>query len=214
MMQKLFLVLALSGKHSGGGPAHYLRGPAICVLLLLAQGVAALSSSEDSQLPDPRFVESSAHHLNTYLGVAGVGCAEKDIAVSHDRKMGHIEWTTNYQEAEALAKKENRPLLLFFTGTDWCGWCKRLVREVFDDPEFAEKLGNRFVFVELDFPMRKTLPEAIVKQNQELKEKYKIDGYPTVVIVSPSGQKLGVTGYREGGARAYAEHLQSFLTRS
>lgn len=123
------------------------------------------------------------------------------------RPVGNLQWYTNYQEALARAKAEKKPLLLFFTGSDWCGWCKKMENEILQTPDFAQTAGNSFIFVMLDFPMNKTLPQAIADQNGELKQKYGITGYPTVVILDSNENFIAETGYRSGGGKSYADYL-------
>lgn len=124
-----------------------------------------------------------------------------------------LRWHTKYSEALQVAKKENKPLLLFFTGSDWCGWCKKIESEVFADPEFVKMAGSRFVFVELDFPMNKMLPLDVADQNAQLKHKFGITGYPTIVIVNPDESFVAESGYRPGGGKAYAEYLLSLTSK-
>lgn len=143
------------------------------------------------------------------LGLAPA-CAEAKNGTSATQSQS-IKWYTNYNDAATTAKKENKPMLLFFTGSDWCGWCKKLHQEVFASPEFAQMVGNEFVFVDVDFPMNKKLPEDIAKINNGLKQKYGITGYPTVVILSSSGSFVAETGYRPGGGKAYAQYLQQLM---
>lgn len=130
-----------------------------------------------------------------------------------DTTTGSILWYTKYSEALDIAKKQNKPLLLFFTGSDWCGWCKKIDSEVFKDPEFKNLVGNRFVFVLLDFPMNKMLPLDISEQNAQFKHKFGITGYPTVVILSPNESFIAETGYRPGGGKAYADYLNSLIQK-
>jgi protein disulfide-isomerase len=120
---------------------------------------------------------------------------------------GHIQWMTNYQDAVAKAKAENKSIVLFFTGSDWCGWCKKMENEILSTPDFAKAAGNQFVFVLLDFPMNKTLPPAIADQNSALKQKYGITGYPTIIILDCDEKFVAETGYRSGGGKAYADYL-------
>lgn len=122
-----------------------------------------------------------------------------------------VQWHTNYEQAASLAKKENKPMLLFFTGSDWCGWCKKMDQEVFASPEFAQMAGSEFVYVDLDFPMNKPLPEDLQKQNNALKQKYGVTGYPTIIVLDSSGNFVAETGYRPGGGKAYAEYLKQLL---
>lgn len=122
-----------------------------------------------------------------------------------------IQWYTDYSKAVQVAKKENKPLLLFFTGSDWCGWCKKMDQEIFSSPEFAKVVGNDFIFVEVDFPMNTQLPSAEAQQNATLKQKYGVTGYPTVIVLSPSENFIAETGYRPGGGQAYAEYLRQLI---
>lgn len=119
-----------------------------------------------------------------------------------------VQWHQNYQEALGIAKKEKKPLLLLFTGTDWCVWCKKLDQEVLATPEFAQGAASSFVFVELDFPADISKNQEFAKQNQELKNKFGVTGFPTIVIVDPNENFIAQAGYRSGGGKAYADYLK------
>src|SRR5690349_9327424 len=93
-----------------------------------------------------------------------------------------LHWLTDLPKAQAQAKKENKLVMLDFTGSDWCGWCIKLNKEVFSKPEFAKYAKDNLVLVEVDFPRRKEQTEQQKKANQELQEKYKIEGYPTIIV--------------------------------
>jgi protein disulfide-isomerase len=114
-----------------------------------------------------------------------------------------LNWKSSYEEGKAESKATSKPLILFFTGSDWCGYCHKLEKEVLNTPEFGELVGKQFVFVTIDFPMYKPTPE----ENKVLQKKYDIKGYPTLVIFDSDGQKIGTIGYQLGGAKPYAEHL-------
>ncbi|KAF3362105.1 Thioredoxin-related protein DsbJ [Chlamydiales bacterium STE3] len=118
-----------------------------------------------------------------------------------------LHWLTNYDQAVEQARKQEKPLFLFFTGSDWCGWCHKLENEVLNTSEFAEKARNQFVFVVLDFPMKSKLDPQVAKQNKELQQKFKVKGYPTVIILDEEQQPIETTGYRPGGGKAYADYL-------
>lgn len=122
---------------------------------------------------------------------------------------GALPWVTNYDRAMSQAKSQGRPVLLFFTGSDWCGWCKKMDQEIFSSADFKSAMGNRFVFVMVDFPMNKKSPDQA--QNEALKKKYGITGFPTVVILDPNGNFVTETGYRPNGGKAFAEYLQQFI---
>lgn len=119
-------------------------------------------------------------------------------------------WTTDFEAAKAKAKAEKKLLLVDFTGSDWCGWCIKLKKEVFDTELFKKEAPKQFVLVELDFPRGKELPEKVKKQNDELQEKYSISGFPTILILDPAGEVIAKTGYRAGGPEGYVKHLDEF----
>lgn len=122
------------------------------------------------------------------------------------------KWQTNLEAAKAQAKKDGKALLLDFTGSDWCGFCIRLKKAVWDKPEFATYADKNLVLVELDFPNKKKLPEDLQKQNDSLREKYKIEGYPTVVVLNADGKELGrLEGYEGDKADAYVKRLEKII---
>src|SRR4051812_47368765 len=93
-----------------------------------------------------------------------------------------LTWLTDLNAAKLQAQKENKAILLDFTGSDWCHWCKVLKSEVFDTPQFAEYASKRLVLVEVDFPERKVLPAKQMQANATLQALYKVEGYPTIIL--------------------------------
>ena len=134
-----------------------------------------------------------------------------DAAVVTKIKQG--DWLENYTEALAAAKQLKRPVLIDFTGSDWCGWCIRLDREVFSQKAFLKYAKRDLVLLKLDFPQRKKLSEALQKQNMELAKKFGIRGFPTIVIVDAEGKEIARTGYQRGGAKNYVDHLKDLLEK-
>ena len=120
-------------------------------------------------------------------------------------------WTDDYADALTRAKAENRFVLLDFTGSDWCGWCKLLDREVFSKDGFKKYAKENLVCVTLDFPRGFELKKKVVAQNEKLSNQYEILGYPTIILLDPNGKVIGRTGYQAGGAKAYVEHLEGFI---
>jgi len=102
------------------------------------------------------------------------------------------EWLTDLPKAQAQAKKENKLVMLDFTGSDFCVQCKILKKKVFDTKEFATYASTNLVLVEVDFPEKKKLPDEQKKANDALAEVYKIEGYPTIVVLDKEGKKVGV----------------------
>ena len=126
---------------------------------------------------------------------------------------GHDGWIDDYDKAVEIARSQGKDLLLDFTGSDWCIWCKRLVAEVFDKDEF-KPAEEDFVLVMLDFPRDEELKKKVPnpKRNQELFDKYGVRGYPTILLVTAEGEVFGKTGYRQGGAEEYVKHLEELRT--
>jgi thioredoxin-related protein len=118
-------------------------------------------------------------------------------------------WLTDYKQAQQQAKANNKILLLDFTGSDWCGWCKKFDREVLLKPEFKDFARDNLVVVELDFPRAKPQPPELRKQNRELAQQYEIVGFPTILVLSADGQKLWrYDGYYPDGPAAFIAQLQ------
>jgi protein disulfide-isomerase len=117
-------------------------------------------------------------------------------------------WTENFEQAKARAQAEHKKMLLDFTGSDWCGWCIKLDREVFSKKEFQDYAAKNLVLVELDFPRAKKQSGPVKQQNAALAKKYSIQGYPTIIVLGPDGKKRGELGYVEGGPRAFIRELE------
>ena len=127
---------------------------------------------------------------------------------------GDLDWSTDFEKAKKTAKEKNLLILADFSGSDWCGWCKKLEAEVFSKSEFLSFAKNNFVLVLVDFPNRKKLPANIAKQNNGLQNKYRVEGYPTVIIMDASGKELDRTGYQPGGPSNYVKYLQGVLKKN
>ena len=106
------------------------------------------------------------------------------------------EWTMDFDAAKALAEEKNLPILINFTGSDWCGWCKLMDREVFSKAEWQAYARENIVLVTIDFPRDKTLvPMHFVARNQKLSEAYGVQGYPTYIVLGSDGAtRLGQLG--------------------
>ncbi len=121
------------------------------------------------------------------------------------------DWVTDFEAAKARAAEENRHMLLNFSGSDWCGWCIRLDKEVFEHDAFKEYAANNLVTVVLDFPRKTQLPANLRKQNEALMKQYGVRGFPTIILLDPQGNKVAQTGYRQGGPESYVRHLQALI---
>lgn len=124
------------------------------------------------------------------------------------------DWKTDYNEALASAKAESKPLILVFTGSDWCAPCIRLDKSIFTSEEFKEYSSKNYVLYRADFPRKKTnqLPTELINQNKKLAERYNPRGrYPLVLVLDDKEQVLGKTGYKRVSPKAYINKLNSFL---
>jgi thioredoxin-related protein len=135
----------------------------------------------------------------TYRMLAGCLCA---LLVASAARAA--DWSENYASAVTQAKKEHKLILLDFTGSDWCIWCKRTDAEVFDTKEFKAYADKNLVLVRLDFPKERPMPAEVKAQNAKLQEKFNIEGYPTLIVLN-SNEKVVLTqsGYKPGGPEAF-----------
>lgn len=131
-----------------------------------------------------------------------------------------LTWHTDMNKAVAVSIKEQKPLFLFFTGSDWCGWCIRLQKEVFKTPEFTTWAKDNVVLVELDFPRRTPMSDELKKQNNELQQVFGVRGYPTVWFAKPTVkedktnlEQLGSTGYVAGGPTTWIAGANQIIAK-
>jgi protein disulfide-isomerase len=122
-------------------------------------------------------------------------------------------WLTDFEAAKRQAAELNRPILADFSGSDWCGWCIKLDKEVFSKKAFQDYAGTNLVLFLADYPARKPQTDAMKAQNKALAAKYGIEGYPTVLLLDAKGAELARTGYQPGGPEAYVEHLKGLLKK-
>ena len=123
-------------------------------------------------------------------------------------KAGH--WTMDFDAAVALAAEKNLPLILNFTGSDWCGWCKIMDKNVFAKDEWKTYAADKVVLVTLDFPKDKSIvPEKYVERNTKLKEQFGVRGYPSYVVLESDGKtKIGQLG--AGKEKTPASFIEEF----
>jgi len=118
-------------------------------------------------------------------------------------------WLTDFKKAQQEAKAGNKLLLLDFTGSDWCGWCKKFDREILLKPEFKEYARDNLVIVELDFPRGKPQSAELRRQNRELAQQYEMVGFPTIIVLNADGQKVWrYDGFFPDGVAAFIAQLQ------
>ena len=123
----------------------------------------------------------------------------------------NLNWEENLETALQKAKTENKAVLVNFTGSDWCQWCIRLSDEVFSKPEFEEYAEQNLILVRLDFPRNIEQSAETKMYNNQLAQRYGIQGFPTILLFNSQGQMVLQTGYQPGGPVSYVNHLKSYL---
>ena len=118
------------------------------------------------------------------------------------------EWMVGYKKAMEKAKAEDKQVLINFTGSDWCGWCIKMDEETFSKPAFKKYADENLVLLMVDFPRNKEQSDKIKKQNEKLKQEYKVQGFPTFVLLDSDGKVLEKRpGYIPGGPKGLKEWL-------
>ena len=128
------------------------------------------------------------------------------LALTSSAAIAKPGWSEDFAKASAQAKAEKKLLLIDFTGSDWCGWCIKLDKEVFAKPEFAEYAKKNLVLVEADFTSGgKAKSKEFGKLQEAMLKEYKVQGFPTVIVLDAEGRKVGETGYKPSPAEFIAE---------
>ena len=123
-------------------------------------------------------------------------------------------WSSDFAAAKKDAADSKKDLLIDFTGSDWCGWCIKLNKEVFSHQPFKDGVKDKFVLVELDYPKDKSkLSGATIEQNEKLKNEYQVRGYPTILLCDATGKPYARTGYQKDGPESYVKHLDELRAR-
>ena len=190
-------VIQEKGQPSGrgsAGPVTILTYADETIILKDGRVTEVRPASEVTTVPDRKITEAEKRRA-----AAAAEAATEPATLS---------WTTDYDAALASARGQGRKVFLFFTGSDWCGWCIKLNREILSQPEFAAYAADNLVLVELDFPRTKPLPPEMRARNDSLARKYGVRGYPTVIVLDSSGKVVGRLGYQAGGPGPFVAALR------
>lgn len=143
-----------------------------------------------------------------FLGVmltawlAFVSASLDSLAIAEDA------WTENVSRGIEQAAKEDKDLLLLFTGSDWCPPCQKLEQEVLSHDEFQFEAARHFVLVKFDFLKQTPQDKNTTEQNEEWAEKFGVDSFPTVILVDQSLKPYAIAGYEDGGFQNYLGMLE------
>jgi thioredoxin-related protein len=140
------------------------------------------------------------------LRLAALLVASGLLGLASARAEAH--WLTDFHQAQEEAKANHKLLLIDFTGSDWCPWCQVLHAEVFAKPEFEQYAKDNLVLMTADFPRTRALSIEVRQQNRALAQRYQVDGFPTIVVLTSEGKQVGLLGYMPGGAEAFINELK------
>ena len=177
----------------------------------------------NQQIPDQEFslpkgvvkVAKSEDELQKIINEARAAKRAKTrktpAATLSEKRVAELPWAADLPKALEQAKAENKTVLLDFTGSDWCVWCIKFDDDVLSKPEFASYAKTNLVMVMVDFPNAKPQSDAVKKANKDLQDKFKVDGFPTYVALTPDGKEIGrQTGYLSDDPTAFIAELEKF----
>ena len=134
-------------------------------------------------------------------------CISCQINTNSSEELEKI-WLTDVSQAIEQSKVSGKPIFAFFTGKEWCSWCKKLERQILSKEQFINYAKENLVLLELDFPRgRRNLPQKQI----ELARKFNIRGYPTVILMDSSTNKIAKTGYESMSPEQYVDHVKVLL---
>ncbi|MFH0889137.1 MAG: thioredoxin family protein [Planctomycetota bacterium] len=133
--------------------------------------------------------------------------AKEEQPASKESKMISLE------DAKKTAKEKGLDILIDFSGSDWCGWCKRLDKEVFSTEAWKKESSGKYILIVLDFPRGEIISKKQKEYNNKIGREFGISGYPTVFVLDSDGRPYAKTGYQEGGPEKYLANLETFTVR-
>jgi len=196
----LFLLMSLLALAAIGCRGGQSSSPAANPL----SGGSLTKSGQSSGAPAQRGSRRPEIDFNADSDVAATARSSNVALASYtssDKRENEAQWLKSYDQAVQISKQTGRPILADFTGSNWCGFCIKLKKEVFETPSFKKWAAENVVLLELDYPRPNLQPDWIKKQNHELKNRYsqQIEGYPTILFLDSQGDVLGSQGYMRGG---------------
>ncbi len=131
------------------------------------------------------------------------------------RSLAELPWTAELPKALEKAQSERKLVLLDFTGSDWCVWCRRFEEDILSQPEFVTYARTNLIMLLLDYPKAKEQTDDLRQRNAELKAKFKVNGFPTFVVLNSQGQEIRrQVGYLSGGPEAFITKLKQLKNQT
>ncbi len=154
----------------------------------------------------------TASFLLSLIAIAFAACDDTNANTGNpdaDAAESRIEWMTDYELARELSREAGKPVLMNFTGSDWCPPCIQMKSDVLDTSTFQEYAKGNLVLLELDFPRQAPIDEELERQNEELASSYGVQGFPTFVVIDGEGEELRRSvGYTRGGPDAFIAWIE------
>lgn len=131
--------------------------------------------------------------------VGAMQCNDLKAAAQEEQAQSGITWVTDFEAAKKQANEQNKPIFLFFTGSDWCPWCMKMDANILSTPDFAKLVSDKIIFMKVDDPRKIKLDSKTEKQNAKLRDEFGIRGYPQIILLDSSGKKITSTplGYKD-----------------
>lgn len=165
----------------------------------LTQGILFRTGIVLAALGAAGTIGCSASSLKELFSQPGAGEEEWVAHAAGESPASDSAWLTSLSEAQQRSRETGKPILMDFTGSDWCHWCQKLDGEVFAKKEFQEWASENVILLEVDFPRYGDQSELTRRQNEQLRDQYAISSYPTLLLVDSEGEVLGKLGYVRGG---------------
>jgi len=141
-------------------------------------------------------------------------CTLAILALSSAATFAKTGWVDDFEKGLAQAKTEKKLALADFTGSDWCGWCIKLDKEVFSKKEFKDYAKEKLILIEVDFPQATPLSKKKQEKHDALAKTHKVEGFPTVLVFNAEGKEVGRLGYVEGGPAAFIAELEKVTKKT
>ncbi len=143
--------------------------------------------------------------------VCGTMALSNVNAATTEQHSSMLTWRTDFEQAQHDAQAQSKPMFVYFTGSDWCPWCKKMDAQILSTPEFQQALSDKLIFVKVDFPRNTKLDPALETQNKRLSKTYEIQGFPTAILLDPNGKRIEKLGFENGGGAAYAKKVLGII---
>lgn len=133
---------------------------------------------------------------------------DRDFAQGIERLQKTEGWLEDFEQAKDESEATGHPILMLFTGSDWCPPCKRLERDVFSDQVFLDFATEHLILMKFDYPRRGNQSADIKRQNAQASNDYNISGYPTVLLANSEGRRLMLVNRSANDAEQFVNRLK------